>query len=257
MESFVKFEIINSISLITIDNPNKKNAISPNMIEEMIKYIKSLEDNKSIRTIIIKGEGNKVFSSGYDISSIKEDYNDQNHPLIRMTQCIKDSGKIVVAAINGHAFGGGLEIAISCDFRFFCKNSIFCVPPAKLGIPYSYNGLKNFINCVGLSNTKNIFLTADKFNSDDALSMGLANFVSESEKIIDDTINFCERISQNAPLSLEVIKKSINSFQESQTLNDKNKLVIEDLIKNIQESKDFVEGRKAFEEKRTPKYEGS
>ena len=119
MESFVKFETINSISLITIDNPNKKNAVSPDMIEEMIKHIKSLEDNKDIRTIIIKGEGNKVFSSGYDISSIKEDYNDPNHPLIRMTKCIKDSAKIVVAAINGHAFGGGLEIAISCDFRFF------------------------------------------------------------------------------------------------------------------------------------------
>jgi methylmalonyl-CoA decarboxylase len=257
MESFVKFEIINSISFITIDNPNKKNAISPDMIEEMIKHIKSLEVNKSIRAIIIKGEGNKVFSSGYDISSIKEDYNDQNHPLIRMTKCIKDSGKIVVAAINGHAFGGGLEIAISCDFRFFSKNSIFCVPPAKLGIPYSYNGLKNFINCIGLSNTKNIFLTADKFNSDDALSMGLANFVYDSEEIIDEATNFCERISQNAPLSLEVIKKSINSFQESQTLDNKNKSIIEDLIKNIQESKDFVEGRKAFEEKRTPKYEGS
>ena len=126
-----------------------------------------------------------------------------------------------------------------------------------MGIPYSYNGLKNFINCVGLSNTKNIFLTADKFNSDDALSMGLANFISENEKIIDDAINFCEKVSQNAPLSLEVIKKSINSFQESQVLDKEKKLVIEDLIKNIQESKDFIEGRKAFQEKRTPNYKGT
>ena len=87
--------------------------------------------------------------------------------------------------------------------------------------------------------------------------MGLANFISENEKIIDDAINFCEKVSQNAPLSLEVIKKSINSFQESQVLDKEKKLLIEDLIKNIQESKDFIEGRKAFQEKRTPNYKGT
>ena len=128
----------------------------------------------------------KIFSSGYDISSIKEDYNDLNHPLIKITNHIKNSGKIVVTAINGHIFGGALEIAISSDFRFFSKNAIFCVPPARLGIPYSYQGLKNFINCIGISNTKKIFLTADKFNSNDALEMGIANFISENSETIEE-----------------------------------------------------------------------
>ena len=256
MESFVKFQIIDNIGQILLDNPEKKNAISPEMIKDIIKHIDSVEDNPQIRCILIASSNNKIFSSGYDISSIKEDYNDENHPLIKVTNHIKNSGKIVITAINGHIFGGALEIAISSDFRFFSKDAIFCVPPAKLGIPYSYQGLKNFINCVGTSNTKKIFLTGDKFNSDDAINMGIANFISKDTEIISDAMEFCKKISKNAPLSLSTLKKSINAFQSSQTLKLDDQELIKNLIIKIQNSEDFIEGRKAFNEKREPNFKG-
>ena len=104
MESFVKFQIIDNIGQILIDNPEKKNAISPEMIKDIIKHIDSVEDNPKIRCILISSSNNKIFSSGYDISSIKEDYNDENHPLIKVTNHIKNSGKIIVTVINGHIF---------------------------------------------------------------------------------------------------------------------------------------------------------
>ena len=256
MESFVKFQIIDNIGQILIDNPKKKNAISPEMIKDIIGHIDFIEEDPQVKCILIASSNDKIFSSGYDISSIKEDYNDVNHPLIKITNHIKNSGKIVVTAINGHIFGGALEIAISSDFRFFSKNAIFCVPPARLGIPYSYQGLKNFINCIGISNTKKIFLTADKFNSNDALEMGIANFISENSETISDAMGFCKKISKNAPLSLSTLKKSINAFQSSQTLKLHDQELIKNLIIKIQNSEDFIEGRKAFNEKREPNFKG-
>jgi 1,4-dihydroxy-2-naphthoyl-CoA synthase len=107
-----------------------------------------------------------------------------------------------------------------------------------------------------LSNTKKIFLTADKFNSNDALEMGIANFISENSETISDAMEFCKKISKNAPLSLSTLKKSINAFQSSQTLNDNDQGLIKNLIFKIQNSDDFIEGRKAFNEKREPNFKG-
>ena len=94
------------------------------MIEEIINYLSTIEDNPDIRCVLLKSNNNKIFSSGYDISSIK-DYNDKNHPLINLHDCFKNSKKIIITAINGHVFGGALEIAISSDFRFFSKSASF------------------------------------------------------------------------------------------------------------------------------------
>lgn len=257
MESFVKFDIDNKLGLITIDNPEKKNAFTPKMIKEIINFIDSIEENAEITCILLKSSNDKIFSSGYDISSIKEDYNDNNHPLIQITQRIKESSKIFIAAISGHIFGGALEIAICCDFRFFSKSAIFCIPPARLGIPYSYSGIKNFINCIGISNTRRIFITADKFDSKDAINMGIANFLSESENTINDAIDLCKKISTNAPLSLKLFKKSINSFEKSQIQKQEDFDEIKDLINKIQNSDDFIEGREAFNQKRNPNFKGN
>ena len=268
MSDFVKYKDFDSTRIITIDRSEKKNALNSEMLEEMCLLIENVENNQNIRSIIITAQGDKIFSSGYDISSdsakFKEDllrihvlnYQSEKHPLMKISDIITNSSKIIIAAINGHIYGGTLEVLLNCDFRFFSKNSVFCMPPAKLGIFYNYNGLKNFINKVGIANTKKIFLTGEKFNSQDAIKMGLVDFLSETEAVVDDAIKFAKKISSNAPLSLASIKKSINAFEKSQKIDKKEYSEIKSSILKALHSDDYIEGQKAFREKREPKFSG-
>ena len=268
MSHFVKYEDIDNIRMITIDRPDRKNAVNAEMLEEMCNFIKNAETNNTIISIIITAQGDKVFSAGYDISSdsvsSKEDllkihlpdYQEEKHPLMKISDVITDSSKIIIAAINGHIYGGALEILLNCDFRFFSKESIFCMPPAKLGIVYNYYGLKNFINKIGITNTKKIFFTGDKFDANEAINMGLVDFLSEKNTVLKDSIDFAKKISANAPLSLASIKKSINAFEKNQGIDEKTCEEIKSSIIKTLNSDDYLEGQKAFKEKRNPKFSG-
>ena len=151
MSKFVKFEDFNHTRVITFNRPEKKNAFNEEMLKDISTIIKDSENESNIRTIIITSVGEKIFSSGYDISSdsidSKEsllkihliDKDTKNHPLMEVSKIIKESSKIVIAAINGSIFGGTLEVMLNCDFKFFSKESIFCMPPVKLGIFYNYD----------------------------------------------------------------------------------------------------------------------
>ena len=216
MSKFVKFHDLDSTRIITIDKPETKNALTSGMLSTISEIIRNSEELTQIRSIIITSNCEKIFSSGYDISSKnldnKEDllkihvigYQKQKHPLMEASETIRDSSKIIIAAINGHIFGGTLEVLLNCDFKFLSKECYFCMPPAKLGIAYNYNGIKNFINKIGVVNTKKIFLTADKFNSSEALNMGLVDFLSSHDEVITDSIELGKKI--------HCIKR--NSFKE-------------------------------------------
>lgn len=268
MSKFVKFHDLDSTRIITIDKPETKNALTSEMLSTISEIIRNSEELTQIRSIIITSNCEKIFSSGYDISSKnldnKEDllkihvigYQKEKHPLMEASETIRDSSKIIIAAINGHIFGGTLEVLLNCDFKFLSKECYFCMPPAKLGIAYNYNGIKNFINKIGVVNTKKIFLTADKFNSSEALNMGLVDFLSSHDEVITDSIELGKKISQNAPLSLASIKKSINSFEDSQKLSKEEHKKIRESVERAIESSDYEEAQDAFKEKRKPLFKG-
>ena len=242
MSDFVKYEDTEDIRIITIDRPDKKNAVNEAMLLDICTLIENIENDEKIRSIIITSQGDKVFSAGYDISSnsvnSKEDLlkihlinyepgNQQNvsedkmHPLMKTSQVIMDSSKIIIAAINGHIYGGTLEILLNCDFRFFSDDSVFCMPPAKLGIFYNYNGLKNFINKIGIPNTKKIFLTGEKFDSKDAIQMGLVDFVYNKEKIVEEAKELGKKINEylntlkKKEKLIEIVKNELVDIQEN------------------------------------------
>lgn len=268
MSKFVKFEDLKNTRIITFDRPEKKNAFNEEMLLRMSEIIQDAEKNLQIRTIIITSKGDKVFSSGYDISSESIDSKEsllkihiiendsEKHPLMKISEVIVESPKIIIAAINGSIFGGALEIMLNCDFKFFSKESIFCMPPVKLGIFYNYYGLKNFINKIGVSNTRKIFFTGDKYSSDDAMDMKIFDFIYEQKDILKKSIEFSEKISLNAPLSLASIKKSINTFESSQSINPDDYKKIKETILRAANSSDYLEAQNAFKEKRSPNFSG-
>ncbi len=268
MSKFVKFEDLKNTRIITFDRPEKKNAFNEEMLLRMSEIIQDAEKNLQIRTIIITSKGDKVFSSGYDISSESIDSKEsllkihiiendsEKHPLMKISEVIVESPKIIIAAINGSIFGGALEIMLNCDFKFFSKESIFCMPPVKLGIFYNYYGLKNFINKIGVSNTRKIFFTGDKYSSDDAMDMKIFDFIYEQKDILKKSLEFSEKISLNAPLSLASIKKSINTFESSQSINPDDYKKIKETILRAANSSDYLEAQNAFKEKRSPNFSG-
>ena len=268
MSKFVKFEDFNHTRVITFNRPEKKNAFNEEMLKDISTIIKDSENESNIRTIIITSVGEKIISSGYDISSdsidSKEsllkihliDKDTKNHPLMEVSKIIRESSKIVIAAINGSIFGGTLEVMLNCDFKFFSKESIFCMPPVKLGIFYNYDGLRNFINKVGISNTKKIFFTGDKFNAKEAEEMKIFDFIVDHKDVLKESLKFAEKISENAPLSLASIKVSINTFEDSQRISENDYLKIKESILKAANSTDYIEAQDAFKSKRKPKFQG-
>lgn len=268
MSKFVKYEDLKYTRIITFDRPEKKNAFNEEMLLRMSDIIQDAEKNLQIRAIIITSKGDKVFSSGYDISSESIDSKEsllkihiiendsEKHPLMKISEVIVESPKIIIAAINGSIFGGALEIMLNCDFKFFSKESIFCMPPVKLGIFYNYNGLKNFINKIGVSNTRKIFFTGDKYSSHDAMDMKIFDFIYEQKDILKKSLEFSEKIALNAPLSLASIKKSINTFESSQSINPDDYKKIKETILRAANSSDYLEAQNAFKEKRSPNFSG-
>ena len=171
-------------------------------------------------------------------------------------KAIEDFPYPVIAMINGHAFGAGLEIAVACDYRVCAERAKLGMPPAKLGVLYSYRGIRKFLNLIGLGYTKEMFLIGNPVDAAKAERIGLVNTVKSKEEIEEFTMNLAEEISQNAPLSMKTMKFMINRWQENQSLTNPQEDELIKMILEVQNSSDYKEGQKAFSEKRKPVYKG-
>ena len=252
---------VNKISIITLNNPEKRNVLTISMLEEITKCLEELKIKDEVRCVIFKGEGGNTFSSGYDISAIKNDDMmrefGSGHPLEDCFNAIENFPYPVIAMINGHVFGAGLELAVTCDIRICADHIKIGMPPAKLGVVYSYSGTKKFLNLIGTSNSRELFLTGRPIHADRALKMGLVNHTVDHFKLYKFTMDMAEEISENAPLSLKTMKELFNIWQRNQTICKEDEELIKSHFKKVQESHDYKEGQKAFQEKRKPVFKGS
>jgi len=251
---------INNICFITLNNPDKRNLLTISMLKKLTGLFNKLSDTDEIRCVVINGQGGKAFSSGYDISAIKNDDMmrefTSGHPLEECFKAIENFPYPVIAMINGHIFGAGLELAVTCDIRICADHVKLGMPPAKLGVVYSYSGTKKFLNLIGPSNTRELFLTGRAINAERAEKMGLVNHTIPNEYLNQFTTEMAEEISNSAPLSLKTMKQLVNIWQRNQTTTIEDKELIKTLFKEVQNSEDYIEGQKAFEEKRKPIFKG-
>lgn len=248
-----------TVCTLTFNRPEKRNLLTPAILTQLSSELKRLEQEDKVRCVVLRGSGDKAFSSGYDISAIGESdmikHHEGDHPLGKALRAIESFPYPVIAMMNGHAFGAGLEVAATCDIRIAVDNCLFGMPPAKLGVVYSYSGLRKFLDLIGPGYTKELFLVGRPVSSERALEIGLVNFMVSREDIQEFAYEMANEIAENAPLSLRTLKESINALQK-RPISSEDEMTIRQMTLEVQNSQDYKEGQKAFAEKRKPEFKG-
>ena len=254
-------ETKNMIEVITISNPDKKNALNDKILKRLSEEA-ARASKKAIRVLIIKGAGDSAFCSGYDISEIPEDVfiSDveayEKSPFNRTLNLFEEFPYATIAYMNGHTFGGGLELSVCCDIRIAVKGAKMGMTPAKLGLIYSHTGLQKFINLIGVAKTKELFYAANPISSEEAERIGLVNHAVERKDAENFVMEMAKAIAENAPISIKGMKTVISKCLMHQNVSYKE---YEDILKLRNEaflSSDFKEGQAAFLAKRKPIFKG-
>jgi enoyl-CoA hydratase/carnithine racemase len=243
---------------IKISNPARRGALDHEILDGLAEIIRGLD----ARCVVITGDG-PVFSAGYDLGDLEGDAFSANaeklvaHPFTAAIEAIERYRYPVIAAINGHAIGGGLELAISCDIRIAARDVKLGMPPAKIGLIYSHTGLKKFIEVCGVANTNELFLLGRNVDSDRAYEMGLVNQVVERGGLEERALHMAREIGANAPLSLTGNKTIIRALREHPgKLPPQLESQLVELRESCFRTDDFREGVRAFGEKRSPEWQG-
>ncbi|MCU0373209.1 MAG: methylmalonyl-CoA decarboxylase [Ignavibacteria bacterium] len=256
---FIITSIEKNIGSIILDNPAKKNALSNDLLMEIIEALKEFR-NKKARVVILRAKkGVKVWSSGHDIDEIPTDGNDplrQDSPLERAMLAIQMYPGPVIAMVEGSVWGGACDMSITCDMIIGTPDSSFAITPAKLGVPYNASGILHFINRLGLSHAKEMFFTAAPIDAETAMHFGILNHVIDNEKIEEFSFNLAERITKNSPLSIAVIKEQFQILTNAHPLTPFAFEHIDSLRRKVLGSDDFREGIEAFKNKRKPDFKG-
>jgi enoyl-CoA hydratase/carnithine racemase len=243
---------------ITIANPAKRGALDHEILDTLAEVVRGAD----ARCLLITGDG-PVFSAGYDIGNFDEDSFAEAaeklvaHPFTEAIEALDAYPYPVVAAINGHAIGGGLELAVTCDIRVAVRGVRLGMPPAKIGLIYSHTGLRRFIDVCGVGNTNELFLVGRNVDSERAYEMGLVNQLVDTDDLEATALSLAAEIAANAPLSLEGNKRVIRALRQVQSqLPEELERELVELRESCFRSEDFREGIRAFGEKRTPRWQG-
>jgi enoyl-CoA hydratase/carnithine racemase len=250
-----------AVARITISNPDKRNALDHAILDGLAELLPSLAIGIETRCVILTGAG-KVFSAGYDIGDIPDEVFAEEaerlvaHPFHRAIEAVEQFPFPTVAAVNGHALGGGLELALSCDLRVAAAGSKLGMPPAKLGLIYSHTGLQKFIDTVGPARTRELFFVGENLDAERAEQIGLVNKVVGAGDIDAAAVHLGSEIAANAPLSLKGNKEIIRRLISFPRLSQEAEREVIELRLSSFRTDDFREGVRAFGEKRKPNWQG-
>jgi enoyl-CoA hydratase len=248
---------------LIFNRPDRRNALNPAMLSQSIEILNRTREEGEIRCLVIRGAGDKAFSSGYDIGDIPTNLTPEETAELRkrspfqgLLSAVLDFPYPVIAMLNGHALGAGCDLAMCCDIRIAAEPALLGIPPAKLGIIYQPDGILRLINIAGLANAKELFFTGRNYKAQKAKEMGLINYVLPVDQLSAFTYEMAREISENAPLSLKGMKLIFRKGLDHQRLDPRDAEEIESLRGQAFNSEDIKEGQRAFKEKRKPVFQG-
>ncbi len=249
--------IENGVLTITINRPDKLNALNKKTVSEIGEAIKAAKDNSDVKAIIITGAGPKSFVAGADIAEFVGLSVEQGKALAKAGQdvfrSIETSPKPVIAAVNGFALGGGCELSMACHLRVASDNAKFGQPEVNLGLIAGYGGTQRLIQYIGKTKAAELHMTADMINAEQALNLGLVNYVVPQDQLIAKCLEIIEKIKSKSPKAITGVINSINAYFENGV--DGFNTEIDEFGKSFG-TEDFKEGTSAFLEKRKANFTG-
>jgi enoyl-CoA hydratase/carnithine racemase len=246
------------IEVWTIDGASRRNAISRAMLLELEEHLARAASDRELRCVVLTGAGDKAFCAGADLKEraamSSEDVHAFHQGLRRTLRAIEAAPQPFVAALNGAALGGGLELALACDLRIAADTAQLGLPEVSLGIIPGGGGTQRLARLVGVGRAKDLVLTARRASAAEALAMGLVTLLVPAQRLLDEAVELARRIARNAPVSLRQAKRAIDGgfhlpLEDALELENR-------LYQDCLGTRDRVEALRAFAEKRPPVFTG-
>ena len=254
----VTHKIESHVATITLSNPGRYNAMSLAMWVKLANTLEILRDDSTVRTVILRGDGDQAFVSGADISEFDTQRNDPANvasydaAVDRAQTALAQFPRPVIAAISGICYGGGLGLAMACDMRYAAPNARFRMPAARLGLGYALKGMKRLLDVLGVARASEVFYTARVLDAAAAERMGVINSVHED--VFAYAAQTGAEIASNAPMTIATAKNAFSTLLSGSL--DADVQTVDRQVKACFASSDYAEGRKAFTEKRVPNFNG-
>mgnify|MGYP001028472237 CR=1 FL=1 len=247
-----------SIGWITLNRPHRLNTFTAEMIDEMHSALDEFEADKEVKCIVINGAGDRAFSAGADVTAFTGltpatavEASTKGQALFTRLEKL---GKAVIASINGYALGGGLEMALACDFRLASDSAQLGQTETKLGLIPGWGGTQRLVRVIGLAKAKELIMLGERISAEEAERIGLVNKVVPKEKLNEETIALAKKLVEGPPVALKVAKEMLN-FGTQVPLDIGLKLEAE-AFGIVLSTKDVMEGVSAFMSKRKPEFKG-
>ena len=250
-----------AVGWLVFNQPAKKNAINGAMWRAIPSAMAQFDRDPEVRCVVFRGAGTEAFAAGADISEFEAARSDRgaiaeyDGLLDQVLHAIQDSRKPSLAMIHGFCLGGGLEVALACDLRYCGASAQLGIPAAKLGLAYNVEGHKRLLETVGHACAREIMFLGRRYCADEALRMGLVHRIFPDRDLEKSTAQILDELAQNAPLAIANSKTTIEEYVKSSGAPDAARMRA--AIERCAQSADYQEGRRAFMEKRKPRFRGA
>ena len=247
------------VLIVTLNRPQAANAINSQMMEELTRLWTNLhKDQGDLRCFVLTGAGERAFSAGADLKERDgislEAWRSQHATLERAVLAIVDSPIPIIAAVNGAAFGGGCELALLADFIYAARSARFAMPEVSRGIMPGAGGTQNLPRFAGIGRANEIILSGQPFDAEEAMRWGIVNRICEDDQLLDEALVTANVIAANAPVAVRQARKAMEAARKS-SFRTAYEFEMEAYERTV-ETEDRIEGVRAFNEKRQPRFKG-